>query len=252
MLKQIKTLGIALVIGSMITGCTYNNVEAATMTTAKPKIEKQVKKENKNTMEERVKDMANAYIARYGKGNFANHIDAFDKFMSKEWNNIEALAIKDAKRFNKEEKNSKEYPIVSQLNEYGEYQTNFKELNKKYKINKLTLEEKDALRFMYKYFFMENVDAKACMEKCKYCKKQFVLDKHQVILNGQPHCGCKSELKLKKLTKKEVIEAMTTDPFYKNKYDGITKQTKNTITVKLTNDKKMQFNLNTRIVKYVK
>ena len=321
MLKQIKTLGIALVIGSMLVGCenSQNDITDLDIEDTKPVVEEQVEeakeidkeeqerkekeeaekkakeeqerkekeaeeqaKKEKEEAEKKAKEeqerkekeaeeqaamdeylrlmtikcesVNKAYIAQYGKEAFKQRMDIFSMCSSYIFD-IEELAIKDAERFNKEHKNSKEYPIVSQLHTYGQYQTDETELAEMFNFAELTTEERDVIKFIFRYFFKENIDARACLVTCNECDKYFILDKKQVIFNGQPHCGCKEELNLTKLTTEEIVEAITDEPQLGDWYDGIEEETDDTVTIRMTSMGSvayMKFDLNTRTAEILK
>ena len=280
MLKQIKTLGIALVIGSMLVGCenSQNNITDLDIEDTKPVVEEQVEEAEKKAKEEqerkekeeaeeqaamdeylrlmtiKCESVNKAYIAQYGKEAFKQRMDIFSMCSSYIFD-IEELAIKDAERFNKEMKENNELVLVSQIHTYGQYQTDETELAEMFNFTELTTEETDVIKFIFRYFFKENIDARACLVNCSECDKYFILDKKQVIFNGQPHCGCKEELNLTKLTTEEIVEAITDEPQFGDWYDGIEEETADTVTIRMTSMGSvayMKFDLNTRTAEILK
>ena len=295
MLKQIKTLGIALVIGSMLVGCenSQNNITDLNIEDTKPVVEEQVEeakeidkeeqerkekeeaekkaKEEQERKEKEAEEQAamdeylrlmtikcesvnKAYIAQYGKEAFKQRMEIFSMCSSYIFD-IEELAIKDAERFNKEKKENNELILLSQIHTYGQYQTDETELAEMFNFAELTTEETDIIKFIFRYFFKENIDARACLARCNECDKYFILDKKQVIFNGQPHCGCKEELNLTKLTTEEIVEAITDEPQLGDWYDGIEEETDDTVTIRMTSMGSvayMKFDLNTRTAEILK
>ena len=196
MLKQIKTLGLSLVIGSMlVASIPVANNECHAMTATK---------QNYTEMpeEDRVVELYKFMCEDIYNDECSNKEEAMVRKYFK-YKTIKNLANKDAEKWQQEREYvnggvNGGYINTSQVIRLSEvYTGTLKGLFPN--IEKMNFEEQRVLRFMYAYKFNRHLNVKNIVGYCVDCKSEYITDKYAEMLSRGNVC-CNENMPVSKLT----------------------------------------------------
>lgn len=192
MLKQIKTLGLSLVIGSMlVTSLPVYNNDCYAM--SRPNI-------SAMSEEDRVVEMYK-YMCNdvYGEECTDKEETMVRKYFK--YRTIKELAYRDAEEWQKEKEFQSNNGYIDAGVAISHLDIPASCLEEIFpNIEKMNNEQQRVLRFMYAYKFNRHLNVKNTMLYCTDCKTEYITDKYAKMLGEEKLCCCDENMPVSKLT----------------------------------------------------